>query len=119
LQSVFPEQSSFNYRLNMLFFPLELNSEQLLQVAKEAEYKVAPFAKRLGRSLRQLQREFRPFNITPCQWLKSARREFARRLLKEGKRPSEVCHMVGLTHPHFSRQFKYKNGMSPRQFAAA
>jgi len=103
----------------MLFFPLDLNSEQLLQIAKDVQYKVAPFAKRLGRSTRQLQREFRRFNITPCKWLKSARRETARRLLKEGTIPSQVCQMVGLTHPHFSRQFKYKNGMSPRQFAVA
>jgi AraC-like DNA-binding protein len=74
--------------------------------ARETQYRVSAFASKLGMSPRQLQHAFRKFGITPIAWIKQLGHADVTRHLREGCRPNEVCNIIGLTHPHFSRQFK-------------
>ncbi|MBB1469230.1 AraC family transcriptional regulator [Pseudoalteromonas sp. SG41-5] len=56
------------------------------------------------------------FGQTPAMWQQQLRLKRSRQLLQSGQQISQVCYDLGFTNPsHFSRLFKQKFGVSPKQ----
>ncbi|CAM4137440.1 AraC family transcriptional regulator [Pseudoalteromonas ostreae] len=56
------------------------------------------------------------FGQSPAMWQQQLRLKRSRQLLQSGQQISQVCYDLGFTNPsHFSRLFKQKFGISPKQ----
>ena len=93
---------------------IRLRSE-LPSLAQMAGYEARSVAKRLGVSMRQLQRIFRAeYGCSPQQWLNEQRMNIALELLQSASTVKEVAYHLGFLQPsHFSRAFKRRFGYSP------
>lgn len=89
-----------------------------VRLAPKAKYDPKRLAKRVGISLRQLQRYFQEdFGRTPSDWLREKRAVDARILLKEKLSLKRVSHNLGYQHQsQFTRDFKASYGMTPKEF---
>lgn len=77
------------------------------------------FARIAQRSLATFNRDFvKQFKVTPGKWLTQKRLDHAQLLLDTTKKSvNEVADDCGFENPtHFSRVFKERSGMSPRQY---
>lgn len=75
-------------------------------------------ARMSGRSLSTFNREFRRiFHTTPHKWIMEQRLERAKeQISRHGRKPSEIYLELGFEDlSHFSRSFKKRFGVSPRQ----
>jgi AraC family transcriptional regulator, dual regulator of chb operon len=83
-----------------------------------ARYNARKFAKILGVSTRQLQRNFNHYlKRSPQDWLNEQRIAAARQMLLSGESVKRVAFELGFKQvSHFCRQFKAYNHMTPSQF---
>jgi AraC-like DNA-binding protein len=87
----------------------------------DADLSVASIAEALSVSISSLARAFRQRGLSPMRYVYSLRLEHASRLLAgtPDLAIQDVADRCGFTSPaHFSRLFKQKHGMTPREYAS-
>jgi AraC-like DNA-binding protein len=95
--------------------------EEWEQLAHETQYKVLPFAQRLGLSPRQLRRHSRQlFGCSTREFLAEVRTKKAEQDLKVGRPPKEVAAEVHLKQiASLYHLFKRRTGKTPRECSNA
>ena len=89
--------------------------------AREGEYGAEALAKRMGMSLRSLERQVRAHDTTVRRLVEQTREYHARQLLEDDRLGvAEVALMLGYSaESAFRRAFKRWSGMSPSEFRRA
>jgi len=89
--------------------------------AERAEYGADALAKQLGMSLRSLQRQLRPHNLSAREMLEQAREAHAKQLLGDGRLSiDEVAYLLGYSAERaLTRAFKRWSGQTPAQWRRA
>jgi AraC-like DNA-binding protein len=98
----------------------ELTPQEWGSLANQAHYNARNLAQLYGRSMRQLQREFkRLFHQSPQAWLDERRIKAAGPLLLSGAPIKNVASDLGFKQTsHFYRKFKSQNGVTPSKFVS-
>jgi AraC-like DNA-binding protein len=89
--------------------------ETLEHLALDSHYHPGELAKRLDRSVRTLQRQFKAaFGLSPKVWLNKKREHAMVSLLQAGSSTSEIARKTGYNHASsFCRRFRQDFGKSP------
>src|SRR5688500_10226474 len=85
-------------------------------LAAPAEFQLTDLARLCGVSVRTLQRHFDQHLDRPAaRWLRDARLDKARALLKTANSVKSVAYEMGYKQPsHFTREFKRRFGVTPQ-----
>ena len=87
---------------------------------QDEEFSIDTLAEQLHMSRSSFYRKIKALtDMTPTDYLKTARMNRAARLLKEGCRSSEVAERVGFTSSsYFAKCFRAQFGCLPKDYAA-
>ena len=98
-----------------------IRMQNLPELARETNWSVAALARRIGVSVRVLERyALRNLGKSPKVWLVEQRQQKARELLSEGCSIKEAAAQLGYRHAHhFSREFKAHWGCCPSALVAS
>jgi transcriptional regulator GlxA family with amidase domain len=90
-------------------------------LARECSYQTPQMARRLGISVRSLQRYFlNAYRSSPQAWVETLRLRDAILLVRTGESIKVIADKLGFKQAsHFSRKFKATFGVSPRAFASS
>jgi transcriptional regulator GlxA family with amidase domain len=96
-----------------------LEEQEWLKLAQQAEWSVTKLAKLCKVSLRGLELHFlKKMRSTPKNWLVGQRQKQALELLRDGSMVKEAAAQLAYKHAnHFSREFKKHWGYCPTQNA--
>jgi AraC-like DNA-binding protein len=113
------ESSEINARQAPLFADGDRSAswslERLCTLAAQCNYSTRGLAKRLGISVRQLQRTFQArLQCSPRDWLREVRLQRARDMLQAAASVKQVAYALGFRQQsQFCRDFKLRFGFSP------
>ena len=114
-----PRHRSLHCYLSEISYRGQPSIPEIMEANFIKNLKLREFARLCGRSLTAFKVDFKKtYHTSPGKWLRNKRLEYSCYVLKNSDmHVDEVCYTCGFENrSHFSRVFRQKYGLSPRQF---